>query len=276
MLGEADDVLGEADDALGEADDVLGEADNVLCAKDHPKDLKKTANDRKRTRPLPPQGAASKEPPRASNNFHTLPQTSLVALAQVFGGAVNGAPTSYGLTAIQAGTVTTTAAAYNTAITNYNDAKAAFRAASQAKAAAKLVLVDLIAEFAKIAYAYPNITDQLIADAGLAIYKTPATITPKTPTQLVADPFATGDVDLSWNRSGNPYGVAFGIETRGETGEWALLTVTDATKFTVTGFTPGTAAWFRIVAINRGIRSTPSLEVAIYHDGNQQVQLQAA
>lgn len=212
----------------------------------------------------------------ASNNFHTLSQAATVALSQVFGGAVNGAPTSYGLTAIQAGTVTTTAAAYNTAITNFNTAKADLAAAAQAKAAAKQNLVNLIAEFAKIAYAYPNITDQLLADAGLAIYKTPGTITPQTPTSLVANPFATGDVELTWNRNGNPYGVSFGIETKGETGDWEMIMVTDATKFTVTGFTPGTAAWFRIVAINRGIRSTPSLEVSIYHDGGQQLQLQAA
>ncbi len=213
----------------------------------------------------------------AQNHFHTLTQANLVNVGTQFNTAIVATPANYGLSALQAASFTPLLTAYNTAISNYNAAKAAQAAAMQAKVSARAALTALLADFAKVAYAYPGITNEHLADAGLAIYKTPGTVTPQTPTQLLAEPYATGDVDLSWNRNGNPYGVTFAIETKGEAGAWTMVTATDAARHTLTGFTPGVAAWFRVVAINNGVTSTPSLEVSVYHDGGgQQVQLQAA
>lgn len=202
----------------------------------------------------------------AQNNLKSLSQAATVAVSTQASTAISAAPTSYGLTPLQATALAALLTAYNTNIAAWDAAEAALRSATQAKALAKASLTSNLADLAKIIYAFPGITDTLIAAAGLAIYATPGTVTPVTPTDLIANPKPTGAVALKWNRSGNPYGVTFAIEAKPEGGTYSVVAVTDASKFTLSGYTPGVATWFRVVAINRGLRSDPSLEVSIYHD----------
>lgn len=212
----------------------------------------------------------------ASNNFKTLSQAATVTLATKLSAALTANPTSYGLTGPDALNLAGKLTAYTAAISTANSATAAARAAIQAKETAKANLVNLIAVDAKIIYAFPAITNALLAAAGLAIPAVPGTVTPQVPTNLVATPSPDGNVRLTWNRSGNPYGVTFAIETKTEGGTYSIIAVTDAAKLTLAGFTPGVAAWFRVFAVNRGISSAPSLEVSIYHVGGLAAPLQVA
>jgi hypothetical protein len=202
----------------------------------------------------------------ASNNFKTLSQTDALAVANQFSAAITANPTTYGLTAANATAFAEDLTKYNNAISASDLANAAAKSATQDKSDAKFDLMDSLASFAKIAYAHPGITSGDLAAAGLAIPATPGATVPQTPTSLVASPSADGDVLLTWNRSGNRYGVSFAVQVRGETGDWSVVAVVTAAKARLSGFTPGVAKWFRVVAVNKGVESTPSLEVSVYHD----------
>lgn len=204
----------------------------------------------------------------AQNNFAKMADPALAIKLKAVSDNVNAAFASYGLTALQSGAWETAADDFATKLAALEDARIAFEAAVEAKEQSRAALLGTTSEATAIIYAFPGITPQLLSAAGLAVYATTNTPkVPSTPGTPTAQPFATGDVLLKWNRGDNAYGITFGIEAKSETGDWSLVASTTATKIRLSGYTPGVGAWFRIVAFHRGVTATPTLPVAIYVEG---------
>lgn len=202
----------------------------------------------------------------ASNNFQSLSHSALSAKASTMQTAMTPTPANYGVTASQVTTLGMLRATFAQDILDVAAARDIWLGLVQKQKDDQKALVDQMVAMSKLAYAKSGITDQQLATAGLAIHDTqPSPILPVTPTFFQAQPFSNGDVELQWNRNGNKQGVTFVIETsaNGSTG-WTQVGVTKKRKLTIGGFAPGTPAWFRVRAENRGLYSTPSNVVTIY------------
>lgn len=203
----------------------------------------------------------------SENNFGGLKDSTLHTTLKEISDNVNAAFASYGLTTLQGAAWEAAADDFGVKIGAVENAKVAYEAAVVAKDVSRASLLSTTTDMTGIIYAFPGITDVLLASAGLAVYSTTKTPkVPSTPSTPLALPSATGDVKLKWNRLSNPTGITFVIESKGETGDWAQVATTTAAKITLSGYIPGVPRWFRIVATHRGLSATPTLPVAIYHE----------
>ncbi|MEX2244327.1 MAG: fibronectin type III domain-containing protein [Fimbriimonadaceae bacterium] len=98
---------------------------------------------------------------------------------------------------------------------------------------------------------------------------TPTKHFPVQPTSLLAQPDASGTVQLSWDGSGNFYPTTFVIEGSSDGSTWALQGTATANKLTLTGYTPGQTFWFRVSATHNGQTSIPSESEAIWGTGGE-------
>ena len=144
-------------------------------------------------------------------------------------------------------------------------------AANQAKLAAYETrnakwneVLDSIGDFTKRIYAKPDVDDTLLLKAGLAPRPVSTARPPQRPLNLVANPSATGEVELTWSRNGNAPNAVFVVETKSSTGNWTIVGQYTRTRITVSGFTPGVTKYFRVTATRNNASSLPSNETLIY------------
>jgi hypothetical protein len=215
-----------------------------------------------------PVGATKNKEPRskmASNNFNRLGDSALATKLKAISDNVNAAFASYGLTALQSAAWEADADDFIAKIAAVEDARIAYEAAVVAKDVSRAELLLNTTAMTGIIYNFPAITPELLANAGLAVHATTKTPkVPSTPGTPEAQPFATGDVVLSWDPLLNPYGVTYNIEAKGASGNWAIVATTTKRTYRLTGYTPGVETWFRVFATHRGLTATPSLPVVIY------------
>ncbi|MCE9558436.1 MAG: fibronectin type III domain-containing protein [Armatimonadetes bacterium] len=115
-----------------------------------------------------------------------------------------------------------------------------------------------------------NVPDYLLAKLGLPVHdSTPSFSTPTTPQSLSATALTTGEVKLKWKRNGNIAITQFVVETSSDAVTWSFATVCTSSKVTLTGYTPGTPAYFRVYAKRRTEVSAPSTTAVVYAGGGE-------
>jgi hypothetical protein len=214
----------------------------------------------------------------ASNNFAAKTNAELVAIAQQANAAiVAGGDPGYGVPAAQLTALTTSTTALDAGITAVTAARAASKAATEQQEAAREEILAALSAIGDTIYINPDVTPQMIAEAGYAVHDQQKTKHfPTQATGLTATPDATGTVLFTWGANGNVYGVTYVIEGRAsESDPWSFVATTTRLRLSVPGFTPGATHWFRVTASHNGQSSAPSAPVAIWGP-EQVVPLQVA
>ncbi|MEQ1822071.1 MAG: fibronectin type III domain-containing protein [Fimbriimonadaceae bacterium] len=202
----------------------------------------------------------------AKNSFHGTPIPNLVTLASQLITTIGVSPSTFGATAAQVTSITAARDALSTAAAAKANAYLAAKAATQGQDTAKDALIDQITVLAKQVYAKGGLTPQQIQSTGLAVHDTsPTKITPLVPTNLVAQAFANGDVNLSWDRNGNPYGVTFFIEASVDGNTWTQVFSTKRKSVKLANFAPGVPTNFRLYAWSNNESSSYSTTAWIYN-----------
>ena len=203
------------------------------------------------------------------NDFSKLTDAALVNKGTTTKTAIAGSEASYGLLPGDTTALNSDVVDFNKSITDAENARAAAQSLTQDKDAKRQALLAELTGIAKKVYANPAVTNAMLVEAGFAPRSTTRTpIVPVTPANLVANAFVNGDVKLTWDKAGNKYGVVFQVEAKSETGDWTIVATTTQSKIALTGYAPGTAAWFRVRATKNGIITTGSNEVSIYHSSS--------
>lgn len=203
-----------------------------------------------------------------SNNIKGLSDARLIALLGTMQNGLDSNLVAYGLTAAEFATLETDSGNFNTSVLNSDNADAAKLAATQDKKSKKTKVTNTASNIAKKIYANVNVTDQMLANIGLAPRNSGSTrTTPKVPLSLVATTNNVGEVRFQWKRNGNSNSTIFVIQQL-QAGVWTSIYSTGRTRETLTGFAP-VETRFRVFAQVNGLSSPPSPEVIIWGSGDE-------
>lgn len=209
--------------------------------------------------------------------LHRLTIIALRAASSFTSGVLSAQRAAFGLTTTQTTALDTAVTNFDSAINDVIAAKAALKSAVEAQDAARTSVLEALSNCAATIYNNSAVTDTMIASAGYEPRDTNRSKQfPFTPTDVIATPFANGNVELKWNKGQNTYGSVYVIEARFGEGDWAVVYQTTKSKVTLTGFNPGDLAWFRISAIRNEESSAPTEEVVIYAPTPEATTLRAA
>jgi hypothetical protein len=199
------------------------------------------------------------------NTYRDLSATELLPFAVNFQSVVGTTPANWNLSTAQITALSTASDELQAANDDYTAKEAAFRSAVRAREAARQASIDAISSAANSIYAKSSLTPAQIASTGLSPRSTSRTkVVPSIPNELVALPNTEGAVQLKWKRNGNPGSVTFIVQSSADGETWANTAYTSKSRATLSGFTPGTPAWFRICATRNDLVSTPCQCVSIY------------
>ena len=187
---------------------------------------------------------------------------NLASVASTYGAALN--LTAAEITALSTGASQFSAAAKETAA-----AYDAYRAALQVREKNFKVIAGLVRGYNR-EWQNTGVPKSIIAELGLPVHDSnPSFSTPTTPQSLSATALTTGEVKLKWKRNGNIAGTQFVVETSSDAVTWTFETVCTSSKVTLTGYTPGTPAYFRVYAKRRTEVSAPSTTAVVYAGGGE-------
>lgn len=112
-------------------------------------------------------------------------------------------------------------------------AKSALNSAIKRKDAQKESSQAVIAKWAKVFRANPEISNATLANLQLAHHHVKGTRTsPTIPTKLIANSDGQGNIGLKWDRGGNRNGTVFEIQSRTSVnGEWRFIASTTKVRF---------------------------------------------
>lgn len=199
-------------------------------------------------------------------DLYQLADSTLATKLTYMAGVVTATPSAFGLTAPQATAMSDAAETFTGLITDNEAARAAAEVAMAAKTDGREEALSTFATYLNLMYATPSVTDASIISLSLAprsTNRTPAALA--TPADFVVTPFADGTVKFKWGKNGNAYGVTYVIEhADADAGNWTPVVSTTKTRITLSGYTPGTAAWFRVSATRNGDSSLPTAMEGIY------------
>jgi hypothetical protein len=192
--------------------------------------------------------------------------TDLQAWTQNFLAVANANLAPLGLIAGDITPVTTDKTNFDTAITNNNTKQAEAKAATQQKNTVKTNMSTKIRVLVRKIQANPAVLPQLKAQLGINIGDTiPTPLVPQQPTELVANPSASGVNKLQWNRNGNPFGTTFIIESQENIGlPWVFAGTTSKATFEHNGQIPGKMLFYRVKA-QRNEQLSESSNVAVVY-----------
>ena len=151
-------------------------------------------------------------------------------------------------------------------LTEANQLAVRARTANAARDAARLSAIATLGRVATTLYNDPLVTPVMISALGLE----PRADGPSRPTLpervtgLEALPNVDGSVRLKFSKGGNRISTVYGIEASADGATWTpVVSVTRATV-TLSGYAPGVATWFRVVASNGVGAALPSATAGIY------------
>lgn len=144
-------------------------------------------------------------------------------------------------------------------------AKAAMHSATVRKDAQKEASQAVIAKWAKIFRANPEISDATLINLQVAPHHVQGAQTrPTAPTKLVADSDGQGNISLRWNREGNRNGTIFEIQSRtASDNEWRFIGTTTKVSFKLQA-TVGQYIGFRVRATRASKVSPASTPVSLW------------
>lgn len=201
-----------------------------------------------------------------------------VKLGKQFVDTVALESSSLGLTPAQVTGLSTTFDNFDTAYTDLETQKATLESAVSVKDSTKASFEALVRRYAKQFRGNVTVPDALLELLNVAPHTVkPSNTSPTQPLSLVADTNQVDQVFLSWNRNGNIQGTTFWIQAKtGAATVWTTVDTTTKSKITLNGYPAGTAAWFRVIAVRRGLHSAPTPPESIYSDGDESSNLSIA
>ncbi|MCE9557330.1 MAG: hypothetical protein K8R88_00110 [Armatimonadetes bacterium] len=156
-------------------------------------------------------------------------------------------------------------------------AKAAYESALQRSLTQQEELTAEMRTFNRRMQASPNINNGNRAQLGIPIpAQTRSVVRPVTVSELIATPYANGEVKLKWNRSGNAETIVFNIEMSEDAQSWRLIENTNRASISLSGFAPGVTKYFRIVAKRGKFKAVASTAAAIYSGSQFREESEAA
>lgn len=200
--------------------------------------------------------------------LYKMPETKLSIALSTLSDIIAADPARYALDAGIADELADAAKTFDLTIADQIAAVAALASANQAKHDARNAAVETFARYLNVVFNAPTVDANDIASLGMRQRKATRTpVVPRRVSGLVATPTVSGTVELSWNRNRNAYSVTFVVETRDASGNWLPATLTTKCKATLSGFPPGKAAAFRVVARKGSRVASPSNVAVIYASG---------
>ena len=195
--------------------------------------------------------------------------TDLQAWTQNFLAVANANLASLGLIAGDVTPVSTDKTSFDSAIINNNTKQAEAKAATQQKNTVKTNMGTKIRVLVRKIQANPAVLPQLKAQLGITVGDAvPTPLVPQQPTELVANPSASGINKLQWNRNGNPFGTTFIIESQENVAlPWVFAGTTTKSTFEHTGQIPGKMLFYRVKAQRNEQLSEPSNVAVVYAAG---------
>lgn len=186
--------------------------------------------------------------------------------------------TQLGLTDSDIANISTLLTAFNTALSNLDDAKKAQNTATQTKKAAQKSLVAAERALIRRVQAAPGATTAIRTALGINQRTGQKTKTPPTiPTEVTATAFADGTNVIKWNRNANKPATTFVIEMmKADDTDWSFVDTTTKTKFAHENQMPGVTVSYRVTATRADMTSTPSATVGVYVPSAQRASLLAA
>ncbi len=153
---------------------------------------------------------------------------------------------------------------YNAALQAWITGRLAADALKVVKNDQKENVIAVLRQYGQMILNDPTVSNSLKAQLGLTV--TPTSYGPvQTPTDLVANGYQTGVVELRWNRAGNAKSTMFAVEAQYlNDADWVLLGLTSKTRFTTEGHAPGDQVKFRVTATRGGNSSAPSTSYILY------------
>lgn len=212
--------------------------------------------------------------------FRRLNTEALASTATFIAAGIAPTPANFGLNAGQATALTDAADVLSSYNTDLQAALAVVDSLRIGQEAAKQTVIEEFTTLLNLSYADPAVSDISLGGLGLAPRNTTrSTVVPVQPTDLIATPRVDGTVKLSWNGTGNKYGVVFEVQAGSiDATEWVTVASTTRKNIVVSGFTPGQIRWFKVRATKNGFVTEWSLVEGIYLPTNvsEFAMLQAA
>jgi len=196
----------------------------------------------------------------SANDFSKLDNSALLTKVTVANDTITASAGAYGTSAGQDAALAAAEAALSAGITAAENARTASKAATQQQDAGRTAALEALASVGGTIYYNPDVTDQMLADAGYAIHDdVPTKLAPTQPLDLTTTPDAYGTVAFNFHNNGNPYPTTYVIEGRpNENTDWTTVITTTRTRMKVEGFAAGVTYWFRVRASRLGQTSIPS------------------
>ena len=203
-----------------------------------------------------------------NKDFLPTKDADLQSWTQNFITVANANLASLGIIAGDVTPVSTDKTSFDTSITNNNTKQAEAKAATQQKNTVKANLSTKIRVLVRKIQANPLVLPQLKAQLGITVGDSvPTPLIPQQPTELVANPTASGVNKLQWNRNENPFGTTFIIEVQENIGlPWIFAGTTSKSTFEHTGQIPGRMLFYRVKA-QRNEQLSESSNVAVVYAG---------
>lgn len=198
--------------------------------------------------------------------LQSLSDAQLSDLLTSIAATITGGPSSFGLSAGNATTMSDAAELFGTSLVDWNAAKFAADSAKVTKDSYRESTLNTFRTYLNLMYASPTVSESSVASLGLAPRSTERTpVIPEQPVDLVATPFADGTVKLTWGSGGNKYGVVYEVERAGtDATDWTTAFSTTKRSVTLPDAAPGVIQFFRVSATKNGLRSQPSFTEGIY------------
>lgn len=198
------------------------------------------------------------------NNFSNLTDAQLIAALTSMVNGLDGQTAIYGLTTADYTALESDAGQFNSSVESATLAEDARKAATANKRTRKSAAVTRLGNLAKRIYGNPAVTNEQLANVGLAPRSTGGTRqTPKTPLDFLALAGVEGQVNFKWKRNANPRTAIFVIQ-QWQSGSWATIALTNKLNVTLTGFPLNVTARFRVLAQVNQEASLPSNESVIW------------
>lgn len=191
------------------------------------------------------------------NRFRNLTDAQLLGTLRVLADTLQAQGEEYGLSPGEIAALNEATETFRSDTLEATLAEARRRAATERKRASREIAVERISNAAQKIYANLNVSNTMLADAGLAVRPDRGhRQTPKTPVDFIAIPDALGQIQFKWDRSGNSQHTIFVIQQR-QGNRWENIALTTKTKLTVPDFPVGVEATFRVIAQINQRQSVP-------------------
>lgn len=176
-----------------------------------------------------------------------------------------------GLTSLQLAQIEAQIDGYQSNYSFYLSLKTQLESAVKDKDSSKAQVLEFVRGYAKVFRAKSSISDTILAGLALPPHQTPPVFAaPATPTGLAVKPdAATNSVRLEWGANGNITRTTYVVETRlSATGAWTPCYLGTRRRVTIANVEPGVTRYFRVFAMRRDQKSTPTAPVVVYAPPN--------